>query len=41
MTGLKDLEILSLPLPSLSVLSPHGNELALVGILCKALPILF
>lgn len=40
MTDLKDPEMLSLLPPSLSVLS-HGNEPAVVGILCKALPILF
>lgn len=39
--GLKDLEILSLPLPSLSGLSSYRKELALVGILCRALPVLF
>lgn len=41
MTGLKDLEIRSSPLPRLLVLSSHSHELELVGILCKALPILF
>ena len=40
MTDLKDLDMLSLLLPSLSVVS-HGNEPAVVGILCKSLPILF
>lgn len=39
--GFKNLEILSLPLPSLSVLGSHRKEVALVGILCRALPILF